>query len=306
MSKPRLALGFTPVLLLTLLFSGMLSAQRREDILSIQRDVAQLQDQVTQLRNEQSQKLISLEGLLKQALEENTRLAASVTALERTITERMNQQQARIEAPVANLGSKVDGVSEDVRAVRENVAGLSARVSTLDNKLSDISSAIRTLNTPPTPPPGSGASSVPGAPTAPAGVSADSLWQNANRDRSGGKSELALNEFNDFVKYFPQSENAPAAQYYIGDIYYNNKQYTDAAQSFDAVLERFQENPKTADALYMKGASLMNAQRRTEAVAEFKDFLSRYPNHSLAAKAQAHLRTLGASTVPRATKKQSP
>ena len=46
-----------------------LLAQRREDILSIQRDVAQLQDQIKQLQASQDQKMASLESMLKQALE---------------------------------------------------------------------------------------------------------------------------------------------------------------------------------------------------------------------------------------------
>jgi len=39
-------------------------------------------------------------------------------------------------------------------------------------------------------------------------------------------------------------------------------------KAFDAVLERFPENPKTPDALYMKGVSLMKAGRRTDAAWE--------------------------------------
>jgi len=115
------------------------------------------------------------------------------------------------------------------------------------------------------------------------------------RDYSSGKDELAMDEFNQYLKYFAQTENGPSAQFYIGQIYDRAKQYEDAAEAFDAVLERFAENPKTADALYMKGAALMKAGRRTEAATEFRNFLKRYPNNDLAAKAQANLRTLGLS-----------
>ena len=144
-------------------------------------------------------------------------------------------------------------------------------------------------------------------PVSPPGVSADSLWQNANRDRSSGKDELAMNEYQDFVKYFPQSENAPAAQFYIGTLYDRAKQYEDAVQAYDAVLERYAENPHTPDALYRKGAALMAAGRRTDAATEFKDFLERYPSHSLAPKARMHLAELGIGGAkpgtPRAKKK---
>ena len=87
----------------------------------------------------------------------------------------------------------------------------------------------------------------------PAGVSADTLYSNAVRDNSTGKYDLALQEFSDYLKYFPTTAFAANAQYYIGDINYRRNDYTNALQAFDAVLERFPDGSKTADAHYMKG-----------------------------------------------------
>jgi len=264
MIKPRLPIGLLLFTSLPVLVCTPLAAQRREDILSIQRDVAQLQDQVSQMRAAQDQKMAQLEAMLKQAIDETSKLNSSVSSLDRSVGDRFAQQQGRLEAPVAVMGTKVDQVSDEVRVVRENVTDLSTRVGKLDEKLADISSALRMLVAaqPATPPPGptgaSGASPVCGAAT-------DNSYQNALRDRSSGKGELAMNEFADFIKNCPQSENAPLAQYYIGYIYYDAMQWTDAAQAFDAVLERFPENSKTADALYMKGreSDEGKAQRRS-------------------------------------------
>ncbi len=272
-------------------------AQRREDILSIQRDVAQLQDQIKQLQAGQDQKLAALQTLIQQAVEESAKLNVALGSMQKGVTERLTEQQARVVAPVATLGTKVDEMSGDLRALRENVSDLTARLGSLDNKLTDISSAIRTLSQPPVAPPPS-ASAVPASPVPPPGTTADGLWQSAFRDYSSGKDQLAMSQFNDFLKYFPQTENAPSAQFYVAQIYYRNKQFDDAVQAFDAVLERYPENPKTPDSLYYKGAALMNTTRRSEAADEFKEFLDRYPSHTLAANAQAHLRTLGASGRP--------
>jgi tol-pal system protein YbgF len=284
-----------------LVIPAFLSAQKRDDILSIQRDVAQLQDQVKQFQAAQDQKMAALQSLIQQALDASNKTSAAMAGLERTVADRLNDQQSKIQAPVVTLGTKVDQMSDDLRSVRENVAELSTRLANLDNKLADISSAVRTLSTPAPAPPPPGA--IPGtagtsAQGPPPGVSAESLWQNANRDYSSGKDELAMNEFADFVKYFPTSDNAPTAQYYIGQVYFRAKQYDDAAQAFDAVLERYSTNPKTPEALYYKGAALMDAGKRTAAGTEFKEFLERYPSHSLARNAQQHLRELGLSATP--------
>jgi TolA-binding protein len=278
-----------------------LLAQRREDILSIQRDVAQLQDQIKQLQTSQDQKLAALESLIKQALEQSNQASGSMTALQRTLTDRLNEQQSKVAAPIAVLGTKVDQSADDVRAVRENLAALSNRVANLDNKLSDISSAVRTLSQPAAPPPpATGAPPAAGsAPLPPAGTSAESLWLNAFRDYSSGKDELAMMEFNDYLKYFPSAENAASAQYYVGQLYNRAKMFDDAVRAFDAVLERYPDNPKTPDALYGKADALAHAGHKAEAAAEFKDFLARFPTHSLARNAQAQLRDLGTAAASR-------
>ncbi len=70
------------------LSSTLATAQKRDDILSIQRDVAQLQDQVKQLQAGQDQKIAALESLIKQALEESSKVSSAAAALQRTLAER--------------------------------------------------------------------------------------------------------------------------------------------------------------------------------------------------------------------------
>src|SRR5579871_4249730 len=156
-----------------LLSPVVLVGQKRDDILSIQRDVAQLQDQVKQLQAAQDQKMAALEGLIRQALEQSNSVSIAAGTLQRTLTDRLNDQQAKVEAPIAILGTKVDQSADEMRAVRENLADFMRRLATLDNKLADISSAVRTLNTPAVAPPPPAVSAAPAAPVAPAGVTAE-------------------------------------------------------------------------------------------------------------------------------------
>jgi TolA-binding protein len=293
-------------LLLFALSPVLLLAQKRDDILSIQRDVAQLQDQVRQLQAGQDQKMTALEGLIRQAVEQSNRVSAAAGTLQRTLTDRLNDQQAKVEAPIAILGTKVDQSSDEMRAVRENLADLARRLAALDNKLADISSAVRTLNTPAAAPPPSPAASVAPvstAPAAPRGVTAESLWQKAVRDYTAAKDKQALAEFADFLKYFPDHANAPEGQYYMGLIYDHGEQYDDAAQVFQAVMERYPESPKAADAMYMKGVEYQKGGSDKEAIAAYRAFVKQYPKHANVPRAQARLRILTA--VPtRATKKR--
>ena len=92
------------------------------------------------------------------------------------------------------------------------------------------------------------------------------LYTNANRDRLGGKIDLALQEFSDYVKYYPDGTLAPAAQFWIGNIYFTQGDYDNALKAFDLVLEQFPaNNSKTPDALYWKGKTLMKLGKRNAA-----------------------------------------
>jgi tol-pal system protein YbgF len=278
-----IGLAFSPTLLL---------AQKREDILSIQRDIAALTEQVRQIQRTQDERMAALTALVQQAMDVSNKANASLSALQHSVTTQLADQQSKVVMPTTVLGSKVDQMADDFRSMQTNMADLTRRVGQLDQKLTDISSAVRTLSAPLQAP----TRTIPQANTPqgpPAGTSAETLYTNAFRDYTTGKYDLAMQEFSDYLKYFPQTENAPAAQYYIGYTYFNANQYEDAVKAFDAVRERFPENPKTPDALYMKGVSLMKAGRRTDAGTEFKSFVKRYPNHELASKAHAHLKDLG-------------
>jgi TolA-binding protein len=281
-----------PVTALTALafFAISASAQKREDFIALQRDVAQLQDQMKQLQKSQDEKMAALQALVQQALDASAKLSTNLSTLQSSLTTSMAEQQGKVVAPVAVLSTKVDQLSDDFRSVRENVSELGRSISRLDMKLEDVSTLVRTLNQPPpAPPPAAVDSSVPQPPP---GVTSESLFESARRDYSSGKDELAMSEFVDYLKYFPMSENAPRAQYFIGMIYDRAKQYDDAVKAFDAVLERFQPNQYSGDAAYMKAVELMKAGRRADAAEEFRNFLDNYPASDNASKARDHLKTL--------------
>ena len=132
------------------------------------------------------------------------------------------------------------------------------------------------------------------APDACAGASLELSYTSALGDYNGKKDDLALQEFAQYVKCFQSSANAPNAQYYIGQIYYRNEDWANASQAFDAVVEKFPKNPKTADAAYYKACALMkNRDTKTAAGREFRNFIATYPESAHVKEAHQHLRELG-------------
>jgi TolA-binding protein len=290
------------LLILGIALTPLLLAQKREDILSIQRDVAGLQDQVRQLQKSQDERMAALQSMLQQAVDASTKLTGGLTTLQRDVDSKLNDQQSKLVAPVATVNTKIDQMADDFRTVATNVADLVRRVNALDTKLADIKSAISTIQSPPQVPAAvPGQAAVPNGP--PSGVSAEALWESARRDQSSGKLELAMEEFTNYVKYFGTTENAPEAQYQIGYMYFQANQFDDAVQAFDAVGERWPENRSTQEALYYKAVALQKGHHSTDAVKAYKEYLAKYPRGVHVQNAHANLRTLGMEPTPRGSKK---
>ncbi|MDP8979001.1 MAG: tetratricopeptide repeat protein [Acidobacteriota bacterium] len=277
-----------------------------KEIMELQRDVAMLQDQVRTLQSALDQKVATILALTQQTLDNVNRTNNSVAVMQNRFDETMKQQQQSLNGPVANVGQKLDQMSEDFRAVRESVLDMNTRMGKLDAKIADLENLINTVRAPAAPPPASGTlppggdagfNTSPGsAPTGPPqGVQAGALYTNAYRDYTAGKYDIAFQEFNDYLKFFSNTELAPNAQYYVADTYYRKGDYDNALIAFDAVLEKFSDNPKTADAHYMKGMSLVHLGKNDSAAREFRDVYTRYSatKPDIAAKAKAQLREMG-------------
>jgi tol-pal system protein YbgF len=179
-----------------------------------------------------------------------------------------------------------------------------ARLSRIDQKLVEMNNAIKVIQAPPPPPSGA----APGTTGASAPPPPDTLYDSATRDRMGGKPDLALKEFSDYVQLYSDTDKASSAQYWIGQIYWDQGDYPNAVKNFDEVLERFPSGNKTGDAMYMKGQALVKLGQKTDGAKEFRSIISKFPNSELRDKACAQLKSLGFScaVAPAAKKKARP
>jgi tol-pal system protein YbgF len=271
-----------------------------KDLVEMQRELEAKLDAMQQTLNS---KIDVLTGMLQAIQNDSRRTADQVASMQDTLTNGV----AKSLAPVAGVNSKVDAMGDDVRSVKDSLADLSARLERMDAKITDLKNQIQVMQNPPPAPgaatPGTpGATGQPGASGPPQGMSADRTYTDALRDFQTGKTDLAYNEFQQYLTYFPNTELAANAQYYIGEIAYNRADYIAAVQAFDAVLERYPENPKTPDAHLMKGMALLRARQVNRAVQEFRALVQKYPHTDDARKAQEQLRELhAASSAPTTT-----
>ncbi|MBZ5592266.1 MAG: tetratricopeptide repeat protein [Acidobacteriia bacterium] len=271
-----------------------------KEIVELQRDVAQLQDQVRTLQSSFDTKMGTLAAQVQQLTDSAGRANNSLATLQGAIQEQLRQQGKEVMAPVATVGTKIDEMATAFQQVQNSMAEVTARLGKLEQQVTDLSNAVRTMNSPAAPPGGSTPGTAGPGPTTSnvPPISGDVLYQNANRDRLGGKADLALQEYQDFVKYYGDGQLAPAAEFWVGYLSFDKGDYDNALRAFDQVLERYSANPKTPDALLMKGKTLLKLDKRNAGAAEFRELIKRYPGSDAAAKARAQLKQMGLSASP--------
>ena len=265
------------LVLLSLTVPFLCLGQSRELVATQQviRDLATFEDRTRAAQKATDEKLEKLLQQTQAAIDAATKANASVAGLEPILKEQVAEQQ-RLQA---NAGLKVTQMAEDLQTLKESVNQQNVRLGKLEQLITDLKTAFTTLQSPPAPP-GEASGGL-------SGLSPDTLFHNAMRDKNGGSTDLALKEFTDYTQNFGNTVQAPEAQYYIGEIYFNSGELEKAVAAFDVVLEKYQENDKTPDAYYMKGTALLKLGKKAEARREFQKLIETYPGNPLASKAKA-------------------
>jgi len=298
-----------PLMLLIPAIAPAVSKEMQE----LMRDVALLQQQVKDLQQSQDNKLSALTVMLQQTLDTATKANTAVAVLESGLSRSLQEQVRGVVTSSAGVGSKVDSLGGDVQALRSSVEDITSRLGKLQQQLTDLNKAVQALAAPPPPPPSApGTTGGPGTTTSAGGPPANIppasiLYDNASRDARAGKYDLALEEYQQYLKYYKDLEYAPNAQYNVGMIHYTQKNLEAALSDFDAVLEKYPDNLKTPDALLMKGKTLVAMGRPTQGASEFRDLIKRFPTSDQATQAKAQLKSLGLpynSSAPSSSKKR--
>jgi tol-pal system protein YbgF len=277
---------------------------------AVAREIIELQTGVNQLiQGQQTMQTAITENaavqrtLIQQSLDSVNKLTAQMSSVEK-----ITQDHA------ASSGARLDTMGTQVQGLSDNVADLQARLGKLDQKLTDIQNGLQNIDsklaspapasTPaPMGAPMSAPTGVPPAqPTAGAGpmavnapppASADVLYSNGLRDVNGKHYDLATEEFQDYLKYYGDTDLASNAQFYLGEIAFMQSQYQQALEAYNKVVEKYPKSFKTASARMRKGYCLVELGQKAAAVRELRAVVRQYPGSDEAKRSAAKLREMG-------------
>lgn len=266
-------------LILTLGYAPAYGASK--EIIQLQTQVDQLQQQMTQMKQSFDERM----GVMKNLVEQNTDVANKVNAS-------LKDLQALITKQQQDRGGQVDQISGQIQALNDTMDELKVRLAKLSKQLEDMQSAQQSL----------AASQAQQQQQAQAMAQApppDVLYNNALRDYNGGKPELATQEFNDYIKFYPNTDLAGNAYFYVAELQYRAGDFAKAIEQYDLVLQNFPSGNKAAAAQLKKGFALLELGKDEEGMQELRHVIQRYPKSNEATQAREKLRKPGGTPKTR-------
>jgi tol-pal system protein YbgF len=270
------------------------------EIIELQRDVTSLLQGQKDIATQVTQDHTVMRTLIEQSNDTVGKLNGTMSGLQKSVQDVQ-----------ANSGARLDTMSTQVQGLSDNLEEIKSRLGKLNQQLVDLQNTVQSVDAKisgGSVPPGAAPASSPGGasmqPTgSPAGSpsgsapSADTLYSNGLRDITSGKYDLARSEFQDYLKYYGDTDLASNAQFYLGEIAYSQRQYSQAVSEYEKVLTNYPKSFKLAPARLKKGMALIEMGQKTPGVKELREVVKRYPGTEEERRARAKLKELGVAAT---------
>jgi tol-pal system protein YbgF len=268
-------------LLLTICLAFTPAFGVNKEMIELQTQVQQLQEQMTAMQRSFDERMGVMNNLVEKDTDAVNKVAAAVTALQTTL----EKQQG-------DSSGKVDQLSGQIQALNDSLDELKARLAKVSKQLEDMQSQQQSQQ----------ATLADKAAQQQAAAQApppDVLYNNALRDYNGANYPLAIQEFSDYLKFYPNTDLAGNCYFYLGEIQYRQGNYEQAEQSYDQVVQNFPAGNKIASAELKKGFSLIELGKQDDGVQQLRHLIQRFPKSPEALQAREKLRALKVSPVGR-------
>ncbi|MEA1970402.1 MAG: tol-pal system protein YbgF [Thermodesulfobacteriota bacterium] len=117
----------------------------------------------------------------------------------------------------------------------------------------------------------------------------EEAYSNAYRIFKNGKYDLAKEEFQKFLKFFPDTEYSDNAQFWIGECDYFEGRYEEAIVEYDGVIQNYPKGNKVPSAFLKQALSFLKLGDKTSAKLLLQRIIKDYPNTTPARVARKRL-----------------
>ncbi len=295
LSAPRPRQGISPRArffgLALVLLAGSVGCATQAALVDVQTDVETMRGKVDRI----AQQMSGVDKLLQDRSSSGQRSQVDLVVRLDQIAADLQTVQGRIEEQAHRM-AEMSSVLDD-QAFRVNQ--LDSRVDTSDARLSEQERRASSTAAPPAPgvaplsePPSDQERVVLPGRTPMSGLSPVEAYNLAYNDFIKGSYDLAIQGFQAFLKQYPTSILVPHAVYWLGESYYQTKQFPQAVEQYERLIAQFPKNEKLVGALLKEGFAYAAVGDKNKARAALRRVVEEFPRTSEANLAKEKLAEL--------------
>jgi tol-pal system protein YbgF len=238
-------------------------------------DVIVLDDRLSAVEGELARQKAQIEKL-NQTTENKEQNIRGQAANLRVEIESMREQIGAINGRLEEVEYRVKQEKEasgstELDRLKEDTRVMNSRITSIEQYL-DMGGAAKSTVPKPTP------AKVPAASVPLSSLSEQALYDQSKQAFDAGELEKARQGFQEFIKRFPNSQNADNAQFWIAETYYREKWYEKAIVEYQKVVEDYPKGNKIRSAMLKQGYAFLNIGDKANARLILKDLISKYPD----------------------------
>ncbi len=171
------------------------------------------------------------------------------------------------------------------------------KMSTIDGRLTDIERQLRdiqdrrTTGAPARPVPADTQGTTEPTPGLPQ-IDQNKMFDNAFTDLKAGNYDLAILQFEEFIRQFPETPRTDDAQYWLAECYYGKRDYAKAIPEFEKVEKQYTQSDKLGPSLFKLARSFEETGNKAKACGVFKRIAKDFPDSFEARQAGDKLKDL--------------
>jgi tol-pal system protein YbgF len=267
------------------------------DVQTLDREIDKIYSELSALRKENS----SLENKISALSDENQKLRTELLfRLEnlqseiRTLSTGVEEYKDYLKRPSKEIGRVKEDVEVRLKVLEEKRKSLEEKnraqeekIKEMEDRLKGVEGKIKQAELEKSSP---AKEVLPEAKRLSAGMG--DLYKDAYESFQKGDVNGARKKFGAFLKQYPNTELSGNAQFWIGETYYQKKDFEKAILEYEKVITKYPESSKVPAALFKQAHSFLELGDKTNAKNLLRKVIERYPRSDQAEMAKKKLETI--------------
>jgi tol-pal system protein YbgF len=257
---------------------------------TLDREIDKIYSELSALRKENS----SLENKISALSDENQKLRTELLfRLEnlqseiRTLSTGVEEYKDYLKRPSNEIGRVKEDVEVRLKVLEEKRKSLEEKIKEMEDRLKGVEGKIKQAELEKSSPV---KEILPEAKRLSAGMG--DLYKVAYETFQRGDFEGARKKFGAFLKQYPNAELSGNAQFWIGETYYQKKDFEKAILEYEKAISKFPESSKIPAALFKQALSFLELGDKTNARNLLRRVIERFPHSEQSEMAKKKLETI--------------